>query len=61
LVGALSAAVGAAALGCLLGLTVNPLFVRAVEVVEYLALAAALPMACWVGGVYELVRGSSLT
>jgi hypothetical protein len=60
LIGALAAATGAAALGWLLGLTVSPIFVRAVEVAEYLALAAIVPMACWVGGIYGLARGLSL-
>lgn len=34
--------------------------VRAVEVLEYAALVAAVPLACWVGGVYAMVRGASL-
>jgi type VII secretion integral membrane protein EccD len=38
----------------------NPLARRAVEVLEYLALAAVVPLACWVGGLYGLVRGLSL-
>jgi type VII secretion integral membrane protein EccD len=42
------------------GEAVNPLVRRAVDVSEYLALAAVVPLACWVGGVYELVRGLSL-
>ena len=61
LTSALAAAAGAAALGCLVGLTMSPIAARAVEVVEYLALAAVLPLACWVGGIYGLARGLSLT
>lgn len=57
----LSACVGAGALGRLLGLTVSPVIRRAIELLEYVALAAVLPMACWVAGLYELVRGLSLT
>jgi hypothetical protein len=34
---------------------------RSVEVVEYLSLAAVLPLACWVVGLYGLVRGLSLS
>jgi type VII secretion integral membrane protein EccD len=57
----LSACAGAGALGWLLGLTVSPVVRRAIELLEYLALAAVLPLACWVAGLYALVRGSSLT
>jgi hypothetical protein len=42
------------------GATVNPLARRTVEVLEYLALAAVVPLACWVGGLYGLIRGVSL-
>ena len=59
-VSALTATVGAAALSCLAKPTVSPLFVRTVEVVEYLALAAVVPLACWVSGIYELARGMNL-
>lgn len=61
LASALAAAAGAAALGCLTELTMGPITVRAVEVVENVMLAAVLPLACWVGGVYGLARGLSLT
>ena len=60
-IGALAAAAGTAALGCLLGLTISPIVARAIEVVEYLALAAVVPLACWVGGIFGLVRGLGLT
>jgi type VII secretion integral membrane protein EccD len=52
--------VGVSVLGGQLGATVNPLVRRSVDVLEYLALAAVVPLACWVGGLYELVRGLSL-
>jgi type VII secretion integral membrane protein EccD len=57
---AVAAAAGAAALSLCAGLTFGPLVRRAVEVVEYVALAAVIPLACWVGGLYGLVRGMSL-
>ena len=56
----LAAAVGAAALGSLHGYPVSPVLRRSVEVLEYLSLAAVLPLACWVVGLYGLVRGLSL-
>jgi len=56
----LAAAVGLSMLGGVFGATVNPLVRRAVEVSEYLALAAVVPLACWVGGLYGLIRGVSL-
>jgi type VII secretion integral membrane protein EccD len=52
---------GAGSLGSLWGLTFSPVARRAVEVLEYLALAAVMPLACWVVGLYGLVRGLSLT
>jgi type VII secretion integral membrane protein EccD len=57
----LAAAAGAGALGWFFGLTVSPVVRRAIEVLEYLALAAVLPLACWAVGLFELVRGLSLT
>ncbi len=56
----LATAVGLSMLGGGFGATVNPLVRRAVEVSEYLALAAVVPLACWVGGLYGLIRGVSL-
>jgi type VII secretion integral membrane protein EccD len=38
----------------------SPLIRRSVELVEYLALGLVVPMACWVGDVFGLVRGLSL-
>jgi hypothetical protein len=51
---------GVSALGGAFGATLNPLARRAVEVLEYLSLAVVVPLACWVGGLYGLVRGLSL-
>jgi type VII secretion integral membrane protein EccD len=56
----LATVVGLSMLGGAFGVTVSPLARRAVEVLEYLALAAVVPLACWVGGLYGLVRGLSL-
>jgi hypothetical protein len=53
-------AIGVSMLGGELGATVNPLVRRTVEVSEYFALAAVVPLACWVGGLYGLIRGVSL-
>jgi type VII secretion integral membrane protein EccD len=52
--------IGLSMMSELLGATANPLARRAVDVVEYLALAAVVPLACWVGGLYGLIRGLSL-
>jgi ESX secretion system protein EccD len=60
-VSVLATAVGAASLGSVFGATVNPLGRRAIERLEYVALAAVVPLACWVGDLYGLVRGMSLT
>lgn len=56
-----TAAATAVALGWLHGYPVSPVVRRTVEVVEYLCLAAVLPLACWVVGLYGLVRGLSLS
>ena len=53
----LATAVGLSMLGGVIGATVSPLARRAVEVVEYLALAAVVPFACWVSGLYGVIRG----
>ena len=57
----LSVAAGSLALGWLHGYPVSPVVRRSVEVLEYLILAAVLPMACWVAGLFGLVRGLSLS
>jgi type VII secretion integral membrane protein EccD len=59
-VSALAATAGAAALGCVIRPTASPIALRAVEVVEYLALAAVVPLACWVGGIYGWAREMNL-
>ncbi len=57
-------ALGAGAL-CLtqvsLGSRLSPFGRRGVEFVDYLALAAVVPMAGWICGAFGLVRGLSLT
>jgi type VII secretion integral membrane protein EccD len=53
-------AVGVSLLGRGFGVTENLLARRAVDVLEYAALAAVLPVACGVSGLYGLVRGLSL-
>ena len=53
-VSALAATVGAAALGCMVRPTVSAIALRAVEVVEYLALAAVVP---WPAGSAESTDG----
>ena len=60
LISALAATAGAAALGCVVRPTVSPIALRVVEVVEYLALAAVVPLACWVGGIYGWAREMNL-
>ncbi len=59
-ISALAATAGAAALGCVVSPTVSPIALRVVEVVEYLALAAVVPLACWVGGIYGWAREMNL-
>jgi hypothetical protein len=60
LISALAAATGAAALGCIVRPTVSPIMLRTVEIIEYVALAAVIPMACWVGEIYGWARGINL-
>lgn len=60
MISALAAIIGAAALGCIVRPTVSPLVLRTVEIIEYIALAAVIPVACWVGGIYGWVRGMNL-
>ena len=55
-----STALGVSVLSGGFGATANPVARRAVEVLEYLALAAVVPLACWAGGLYGLIRGLSL-
>jgi type VII secretion integral membrane protein EccD len=56
----ITVAIGLTTLGARFGVTVNPLVRRGVEMSEYLALAAVVPLACWIGGLYGLIRGVSL-
>src|SRR4029077_20159960 len=55
-----STVVIAAGLGAVRGPEVGPGMARAVELLEYAVLAAVLPLACWVGGVYAIARQSHL-
>jgi len=57
---ALAATAGATALGYVVRPTVSPIALRIVEVIEYLALAAVVPLACWVGGIYGWAREMNL-
>ncbi|HKV17954.1 MAG TPA: type VII secretion integral membrane protein EccD [Mycobacterium sp.] len=57
-------ALGAAAM-CLprmdLGDRLSPPMRRGLDAVDYVALAAVVPVACWTAGVFDLVRGASLS
>jgi ESX secretion system protein EccD len=57
LAAACMAAGGAVLLAAPRSATASPLRRRCVEVAEYVALAAVIPAACWVCGVFGLVRG----
>lgn len=59
-ISALAATTGAAALGCIVRPTVSPIVLRTVEIIEYVALAAVIPIACWVGGIYRWAREMNL-
>jgi type VII secretion integral membrane protein EccD len=39
----------------------SPVARRSVELLDYLALAAVVPLVCWVGDVFGIIRGLSLT
>jgi hypothetical protein len=53
---------GFGALGWFFGCaTVSPVVRRAVDAMEYLALASVVPLACWVSDLYGFVRGASLS
>ncbi|OBA86417.1 type VII secretion integral membrane protein EccD [Mycobacteriaceae bacterium 1482268.1] len=43
------------------GSRLSPFARRGLEIVDYLALAAVVPLACWVAGLFGVVRGLSLT
>lgn len=55
--GVLAIGAALAVLGPPVGRSISPVARRAVDVLEYLALAAVVPLACWVADVYGLVRG----
>ena len=59
-VGWVSAAIIAIGLGATRPPRLTAVARRAVEVLEYAALVAVVPMACWVSEVYAIVRGTSL-
>jgi len=59
-VGWVSAGLIAIGLGAVRPPRLNAVTARAVEVMEYAALVAVVPLAFWVGGVYAMVRGVSL-
>ena len=41
-------------------MTFSPIGRRSVELLEYLALAVIVPLACWICGVYSAARGMNL-
>jgi type VII secretion integral membrane protein EccD len=59
-IGVLAAAAGAVVLSPLFRSTANPLARRAVEMLDYVGLAAVVPAACWVGGLFGFARTVSL-
>ena len=51
-------AVAALSMGILAPMhTFSPPLRRAVELIEYACVAAALPLVCWVGDLYSMLRG----
>lgn len=60
----LAAATALAAAAMYLGLAAtssSPVALRCVEVLEWLAWSALVPLACWISGLYGAVRGLNLT
>ena len=58
---AIGLAAGALRLGFVnLSAKVSPIGQRGIELLEYLALAAVLPLACWICGLYAAARGLNL-
>ena len=43
-----------------LGTRLSPVARRSLELLDYVALASAVPLACWVGDVFGIVRSSNL-
>ena len=56
-----AACVLAVGLGTLRRSTLTPVATRAVDLLDYAAVAAIVPLACWVGGLYQLTRNWPLT
>jgi type VII secretion integral membrane protein EccD len=54
------ALVAAGALTPLLAISVGPTTHRAADIAEYVVLAAIVPLACWIAGIYHLVRDAAL-
>ncbi|MGE2718216.1 type VII secretion integral membrane protein EccD [Mycolicibacterium celeriflavum] len=59
--GALAAVMGTACLLPLFDYTPGVAARRAAELAEYAALAAIIPLGCWIAGIFGLVRGLALT
>lgn len=54
-------AIAALGLGLVIpAMTISPVGRRSIELLEYLALAAIVPLACWICGFYSAARGLSL-
>lgn len=53
-------AAAALCLGFITQTTLSPLGRRSVELLEYLALAIVVPLACWICGLYSAARGMNL-
>ena len=51
---------GVGALRVVFDAPISPVARRSVELLEYLALATVVPLACWVADLYGVVRGLSL-
>jgi type VII secretion integral membrane protein EccD len=63
-IAAVAAMLAAAALGLSFvapAMSFSPVGRRSVELLEYLALAAIVPLACWICGLYSVVRGLNLS
>ena len=60
-ISALAVAAGVAVLVPRVGVEIGPAWRRIGEIADYAALAAIVPIACWTGGVFALVRGMSVT
>jgi type VII secretion integral membrane protein EccD len=55
-------AIGALGLGLITSpMAISPIGRRSIELLEYLALAAIMPLACWICGLYSAARGLNLS